>query len=91
MELAAIIFVFEEWRSYLVGAQHRVQIVTEHKNLPYFSSTCTLNHRQHRWSIFLADYDFEIVFCPGQHHSKDDALSWGSELAPSPKDKAYNQ
>ena len=90
-ELAAIISVFEEWRPYLVGAQHRVEVVTDHKNLLYFSSTRTLNCRQVRWSIFLADYDFEITYHPGHQHSKADALSRQSELAPCPGDKAYDQ
>ena len=79
-ELAAIISVFEEWRPYLVGAQHRVEVVTDHKNLLYFSSTRTLNCRQVRWSIFLADYDFEITYHPGHQHSKADALSRRPEL-----------
>ena len=58
-ELAAIIATFEEWRPYLVGAQHRFQVVTDHKNLAYFSTTRILNRRQTHWLIFLADYDFE--------------------------------
>ena len=44
-ELAAIISAFEEWRPYLVGAQHHVEVVTNHKNLLYVSSTHTLNRR----------------------------------------------
>ena len=47
-ELVAIIATFEEWYPYLVGAQHRVQVVTDHKNLVYFSITRTLNRRQAR-------------------------------------------
>jgi hypothetical protein len=89
-ELAAIILAFEEWRSYLAGAQHRVQVITDHKNLLYFASTHTLKCRQARWSIFLADYDFEIKFCPSNHHSTADALSRRPELAPRPGDKAYD-
>ena len=65
-------------------------MVTDHKNLLYFSSIRTLNRRQARWSIFLADYDFEIAFCPGYQHSKADALSRWPELAPCTGDKAYD-
>ena len=90
-ELAAIISAFEEWRSYLAGAQHRVQVITDHKNLLYFASTRTLNRRQARWSIFLADYNFEIKFRPGNRHSTADALSRRPELAPRPGDKAYDE
>ena len=35
-ELVAIISVFEEWRPYLVGAQHRVQVVMATKNFSIF-------------------------------------------------------
>ena len=50
-----------------------------------------MNHRQARWSIFLADYDFEITFRPGHQHSKADALSLRAKLAPCPRDKTYNE
>jgi hypothetical protein len=59
-ELLAIITTFEQWRPYLVGAQHRVQVLTDHNNLLYFTTTRTLNRRQARWSIFLANFDFEV-------------------------------
>ncbi len=59
-DLLAIITAFEQWRSYFSGAQHRVQVLTDHKNLLYFITIRTLNRRQARWFIFLADLDFEI-------------------------------
>jgi hypothetical protein len=31
-ELLAIITTFEQWRPYLAGVQHRVQVLTNHKN-----------------------------------------------------------
>jgi hypothetical protein len=74
-ELLAIITAFEQWRPYLAGAQHRVQVLTDHKNLLYFTTTRTLNCRQARWSIFLADFDFEIQYQPGTQQGKVDALS----------------
>ena len=61
-ELAAIISAFTEWRPYLAGAQHRIQVLTDHKNLIYFTTSRTRNRRQARWSYFLTDYDFEILF-----------------------------
>jgi hypothetical protein len=47
-ELVAIIAAFKEWRPYLASAQHRIQVVTDHKNLVYFSTTCTLNRKHAR-------------------------------------------
>jgi hypothetical protein len=90
-ELSAIIAAFQEWRPYLAGAQHRVQVITDHKNLLYFTTTRTLNRRQARWSNFLADYDFQIVFRPGTKHGKADALSRRSEFEIRPGDEAYDQ
>jgi hypothetical protein len=90
-ELAAIVAAFTEWRPYLAGAQHRVQVLTDHKNLLYFSTTRTLNRRQARWSTFLADYDFEIVFRPGAQNMKADALSRRSDFELCPRDDAYAQ
>ena len=90
-ELSAIIAAFEEWRPYLAGTQHRVQVVTDHKNLVYFTTTRILNRRQAQWSTFLADYDFEIVFRPGAQHGKADALSRRSEFEIRPGDETYNQ
>jgi hypothetical protein len=78
-ELLAIITAFEQWKLYLVGAQHRVQVQTDHKNLLYFTTTRTLNRRQARWSIFLVDFDFEIQYQPGTRQGKADALSHRSE------------
>ncbi len=45
-ELLAIITAFEQWRPYFAGAQHRVPVLTDHKNLLYFTTTRTLNRRQ---------------------------------------------
>jgi len=47
-ELLAIITAFEQWRPYLAGAQHQVQVLTDHKNLLYFTTIWTLNRRQAR-------------------------------------------
>jgi hypothetical protein len=71
--------------------EHRIHVVTDHKNLVYFSTTRTLNRRQARWLSFLADYDFEIIFRPGAQHGQADALSRRAELEIRPGDAAYAQ
>jgi len=88
-EFLAIITTFEQWRSYLAGAQHRVQVLTDHKNLLYFTNIRTLNRRQARWSIFLANFDFEIQYQPGTQQGKVDALSRRSEYELRTGDEAY--
>jgi hypothetical protein len=89
-ELLAIIMTFEQWRPYLAGAQHQIQVLTYHKNLFYFTTTRTLNRRQAHWSIFLADLDFEIRYQPGTHQGKADALFCCSEYELRAGDEAYS-
>jgi hypothetical protein len=87
-ELLTIITAFEEWRSYL-GKQHNIQQVIDHKNLIYFSNTRTLNRKQARWSTFLANYNFEIMFRPGTQHTKANVLSCRSKFKFTLEDKTY--
>ena len=47
-EILAIICALEEWRHFLEGATHLVEIWTDHKNLEYFMMAKKLNHRQAR-------------------------------------------
>ena len=44
-EMLAIIWALEEWRHFLEGAWHLVEIWTDHKNLEYFMTAKKLNCR----------------------------------------------
>jgi hypothetical protein len=44
-EMLAVMWSLEEWRHFLEGAQHKVEIWTDHKNLEYFMTAKKLNHR----------------------------------------------
>jgi hypothetical protein len=74
-EMLAIIRGLEEWRHYLEGARHPVEIWTNHKNLEYFRVAQKLNHRQARWSLYLSRFDFTLHHKPGRSMGKPDALS----------------
>src|SRR5665213_652625 len=74
-ELLAIVASFKEWRVYLEGAKHKIQVFTDHKNLLYFTSTKELNRRQVRWSEELSVYDFQIQYRKGSENGKANALS----------------
>jgi len=74
-EMLAIIHTLEEWRHFLEGARHPVEIWTDHKNLEYFMTAKKLNRRQARWSLYLARFDFKLTHCPGHSMGKPDALS----------------
>jgi len=74
-EMLAIIRVLEEWRHFLEGVTYPVEIWTDHKNLEYFMTAKKLNHRQARWSLHLARFDFLLHHRPGHTMGKLDVLS----------------
>jgi len=74
-EMLAIICALEEWRHFLEGATHPVEIWTDHKNLKYFMTAKKLNRRQARWSLHLARFNFLLHHCPGRTMGKLDTLS----------------
>ena len=53
-ELLAIFEAFKHWRQYLKGSGAPIDMVTDHTNLEYFSTTKLLNCQQARWSEFLS-------------------------------------
>ena len=56
--MLAIVRALEEWRHFLEGAKHQVEIWMDHKNLEYFMLAKKLNRRLARWSLLLARFDF---------------------------------
>jgi hypothetical protein len=74
-ELLAIFAAFTTWRHYLEGPAAPVDVVTNHKNLEYFSSTRMLTRCQARWSEYLSQFNFIIHFRPGKLGAKPDALT----------------
>ena len=47
-ELMAIIRAFEEWRPHLESAKGIIEVLSDHKNQVYFTTTTLLNERQAR-------------------------------------------
>jgi Holliday junction resolvase-like predicted endonuclease len=74
-ELLVIFEVFKRWRHYLEGSALAIDIVTDHKNLKYFSTTKLLTQRQARWSQFLSQFNLVIQFCPRKLGTKPDTLT----------------
>jgi RNase H-like domain found in reverse transcriptase len=74
-ELLAIFEVFKLWRHYLEGSALPIDVVTDHKNLEYFSTTKLLTQRQAQWSEFLSQFNLVIRFRPGKLGTKPDALT----------------
>ena len=74
-ELLAIFQAFKTWRHYLESPHHTVDVLTDHKNLEYFSTTKTLTRRQARWSEYLSAFNMVIRFRPGKLGEKPDSLT----------------
>ncbi|KAM4067837.1 transposon Tf2-1 polyprotein [Hirsutella rhossiliensis] len=71
-ELLAIIKALEEWRPELQGTQEPFEVITDHKNLEYFTTTKALNQRQVRWSEFLSGFNFQDQ--PKRADTNDDRI-----------------
>jgi len=76
----------DEWRHFLEGAPHKVEIWTDHKNLEYFMSAKKLNRRQARWSLTMARFNFVMHHQPGKSMGKSDALSRRADHGDSSND-----
>ena len=74
-ELSAIFEVFIWWRHYLEGSAKPIDVITDHKNLEYFSMTKLLTQHQARWSKFLSQFNLTIHFHPRKLGMKPDALT----------------
>ena len=70
-ELLAIVETMNQWRHYLEGANHKVLIQCDHKNLKYFQTSKLLSQRQARWAEILSSYDFVINHVDGKENPAD--------------------
>lgn len=82
-ELLAIVRCFEQWRPELEGASFPIDVLSDHKNLQYFTTTKQLSHRQARWSEYLSRFQFSITYRPGKQGEKPDALTRRSQDLPA--------
>ena len=73
-ELFAIIRCFEKWRFELKATDLSVKIFTDHKNFEYFMIIKKLIKRQIRWSKFLSQYNFVIMYQFDAQNVKTNAL-----------------
>src|ERR1700726_584434 len=88
-ELLAIFEAFATWRHYLEGSETPVDVVTDQKNLEYFSTVRLLTRCQARWSEFLSQFNFVIRFRPGRLRMKPDALTRRWDVYPKEGDSNY--
>jgi RNase H-like domain found in reverse transcriptase len=74
-ELLAIFEAFKHWHQYFEGSGTPINVVTNHKNLEYFTTTKILTQCQAHWSEYLSQFNMVIQFCPGRLGAKPNALT----------------
>ena len=90
-ELLAIILALQNWQRYIKGSRQQKKILTDHKNLVPFMTKKRLNERQVRWKQFLSQFDFKLVYRPGNEGGKPDALTRGPGYLPTEDDERNTQ
>jgi len=88
-ELLAIFEAFKSWHHYFEGPAFPIDIVTDHKNLEYFSTSKVLTHRQARWSEYLSSFNLIICFQPGKLGTKPDTLTRHWDVYPKEGDRGF--
>jgi hypothetical protein len=72
--MLAVIRYLEEWDSELRSVE-KFTVLTDHKNLEYFTKPRMLNERQIRWSVLLGRYYITFKYQPGKQNERAEALS----------------
>jgi hypothetical protein len=81
-ELLAIVDTLNKWSTYCKSTEHRITVLSDHKNLEYWQMEKDLNLRQAHWAEQLANYDFAIMYQPSKLAGKMDILSRESGDSP---------
>src|SRR6202048_3641877 len=64
--MLAIVDCLTTWRHFLQGTGQQIQVITDHKNLLWFTETKVYNRRQVRWAEKLSPFGFAVTYrsCP---------------------------
>ena len=77
------------WRHYLEGSGIPIDVLTDHNNLEYFSTTKVLTRRQAHWSEYLSQFNLVIRFRPGRLGTKLDSLTRRWDVYPKGGNSDY--
>jgi hypothetical protein len=70
-EMLGLIYALEDWRHFLEGLSEPFKVLTDHKNMEWWSAMQNLNHRQARWTIYLSCFNFHIHYIKGKTNHTD--------------------
>ena len=74
-KLLTIFEAFKIWQHYLEDLAYSIDIIIDHKNLEYFSTTKVLAQRQVWWSEYLSQFNLVIRFHSSHLGTKLDTLT----------------
>ena len=74
-ELLAAIEGMEHWRHFFAYSEFPATVLTDHKNLEYFSEKRSLSPRQIRYAERLSRFNVKVLYRPGALNGAADALS----------------
>ena len=80
-ELLAVVHALKTWKHLLQGASSKFRITTDNTPTKHVLTVKELTPRQARWAEFLAEFDFDIDYQPGETNVVADALSRRPDLA----------
>ena len=78
-KLLVIIRAFEKWRFKLKDTLNFVEIIFNHKNLEYFMLIKLLSWKQVKWSKFLFQFNFKIMYHLSELNTWINAFTYWSE------------
>ena len=73
-ELLVIIRCLEEWEAELKSVR-QFTVLTDYKNLEYFTTVRKLSERQIRWQLVLSKFNPVITYRPGREGGLPDTLT----------------
>ena len=73
LECLAVVAAVRHFETYLAGREF--ELVTDHHALQGLRTSRNHNRHLTRWSLFLQDFRFEVVYKPGPQNSNADGLS----------------
>jgi hypothetical protein len=61
-EMLGLVHALEDWQHFLKELPDPFEVLTDHKNMEWWSAMQNLNHRQARWTIYLSRFNFNIHY-----------------------------
>lgn len=74
-ELLAVVSCLKAWMAELKSVARPFTVLTDHKNLEYFTRPRLISERQARWAETLSHFRFILRYRPGSEALRPDALS----------------